>query len=279
MDEYTTHIKSKNGWFDFDLKELVKYRDLIGLFVKRNFISQYKQTILGPLWFVINPLLTTLMQTIVFGGIAGISTEGVPQFAFYITSNTIWIYFSTCITQTANTFVSNSGIFGKVYFPRLTMPIATVLFSLVNFGVVFCMALFAILIYILAGYTLIPNNTLILIPVLVLQTAILGLGFGIIVSSLTVKYRDLAILVAFGVQLWMYATPVVYPLSQVTGKLKVLILLNPISPIVNNFRYALLGCGRFETTYWYISILGTFFVLIIGVLLFNKVERTFMDTV
>lgn len=279
MDEYTTHIKAKNGWFDIDFKELLKYKDLIVLFVKRNFVVQYKQTILGPLWFIINPLLTTLMQTFVFGGIAGMSTDGVPQFAFYITSNAIWMYFSTCITQTSNTFVANAGIFGKVYFPRLTMPLATVIFALINFCVILIMSVIAIIFYIFTGEGVHPNIYILLVPIMVIQTALLGLGFGIIISSLTTKYRDLAVLVTFGVQLWMYATPVVYPMSQITGKLKKIILLNPLSPIVNNFRYALLGCGEFETTYWYISIVTTLVVLFIGIVLFNKVEKTFMDTV
>lgn len=279
MEEYTTHIKAKSGWFDLRLKELLQYKDLIWLFVKRNFAVQYKQTILGPLWFIISPLLTTVVHTFVFGNIAGISTDGVPQFLFYLTSNAIWIYFSTCLNQTSNTFVNNASIFGKVYFPRLTMPISVVIFSLVNFAVIFAMAVVAMIVYKVQGAAVQPNLLALLVPVLVLQTAALGLGFGIIISSLTTKYRDLTVLVSFGVQLWMYATPIVYPLSGITGKLRVLISLNPITPIVNNFRYALLGCGTFETTYWFISIGTTVAVLMIGILLFNKVEKTFMDTV
>ncbi len=279
MEEYTTHIKAKNGWFDIRIKELMQYKDLIWLFVKRNFAVQYKQTILGPLWFIISPLLTTVMHTFIFGNIAGISTDGVPQFLFYLTSNAIWIYFSTCLNQTSNTFVTNASIFGKVYFPRLTMPISIVIFSLVNFIVIFIMDAITIFVCMIRGEAIHPNIMILLLPFLIIQTAALGLGFGIIISSLTTKYRDLTILVSFGVQLWMYATPVVYPLAGISGKLRILLLLNPVTPIINNFRYALLGCGEFELTYWLISIATTTIVLLFGILLFNKIEKTFMDTV
>lgn len=279
-EQWTTVIKADAQWFDLRLKELYKYRDLIGLFVKRDFTVQYKQTILGPLWFVINPLLTTGIYTIVFGGIAGLSTEGTPQFVFYLISYALWMYFSTCVTQTANTFVGNAGIFGKVYFPRLTMPIATVLFSLVNFGVVFLMGLVVMGYYIINGNKAIsPNLYILLVPILILQTALLGLGFGIIVSALTTKYRDLAVLVSFGIQLWMYATPVVYPVSILSENAKKVIMLNPMTPIIQNFRYALLGVGEFDVCYWLVSIVVTCMVLFTGVLLFNRIERTFMDTV
>lgn len=279
MSEYITHIKAKNKWLDVNLKEIIEYRDLIFLFVKRNFIVQYKQTILGPLWFVLNPLLTTLIYTFVFGNIAHISTEGVPQFTFYLVSNAIWTYFSLCITQTSNTFTSNAAIFGKVYFPRLTMPIATVIYSLINFSVIFVMAIVAIAYYMTQGYSIRPNAYILVIPILIVQTALLGLGSGIIVSALTTKYRDLAILVSFGVQLWMYITPIVYPTSQLSPFLQKVIMINPLAPIVNNFRYALLGCGHFENIFWYLSIIVTIIILSIGIILFNKVEKTFMDTV
>jgi lipopolysaccharide transport system permease protein len=278
-ENWTTVIKPKTGWFEINLKELVQYRDLIILFVKRNFAVQYKQTILGPLWFIINPLITTVMYTLVFGTVAGLSTAGVPQFAFYLCSNALWQYFATCLNQTSNTFTGNAGIFGKVYFPRITMPIATVIYSLVNFFVVFIMSLITNIYYYYKGENIIFGVQLLLIPILVFQTAALGLGFGIIVSSLTTKYRDLVILINFGVQLWMYATPVVYDIDQLPEKFQRIIMLNPMSPVICNFRYAMLGCGSLETHYWGISIVMTVVVLMIGVLLFNRVEKNFMDTV
>lgn len=272
-------IKSKTGWFDIDIAELIRYQDLIYMFVKRSFSSQYKQTILGPLWFIINPILTTIMFTVVFGGIAKISTDGVPQFLFYMAGNTMWSYFALCLTSTSNTFTANSGIFGKVYFPRLTMPISTVIFSGISFAVQLVMLALFIVYYIIIKEPVAPNITLLMLPVWIIQMACLGLGFGIIISSLTTKYRDLTILVTFGVQLWMYLSPVVYPVSSLTGAYKVAIMLNPVSPIISNFRYACLGSGTMEWGYWGISMLTTLIVLIIGVILFSKVEKTFMDTV
>lgn len=272
-------IQPKNKLLDFKLKELMQYKDLIFMFVKRNFKSQYKQTILGPLWFIINPLITSLLFTFVFGGIAGISTDGVPQFLFYMAGNTAWQYFATCLTQTSTTFTANANVFGKVYFPRLAMPIATVIFSALSFLIQFVMLLCFMLYFYCIGQTFNPNIYILLIPIMVLHMAVLGLGFGIIISSLTTKYRDLAILVTFGVQLWMYITPIVYPVSTLSTKMKSVIMLNPMAPVVNNFKYALLGCGQMEWEYWITSSIITFFVLILGVLLFNKVEKTFMDTV
>lgn len=278
-ENWTTVIKPKTGWFELNLKELIQYKDLVFLFVKRTFSAQYKQTILGPLWFIINPLLTTIMFTVIFGQMAGLSTDGVPQFAFYLCSTAIWQYFATCINQTSNTFVGNASIFGKVYFPRITMPLSTVIFSLINFAVIFIVSIFVIIFYIIIDANVHPNIYALFIPVLVGQTALLGLGFGIIISSLTTKYRDLSILVSFGVQLWMYATPVVYSVTQFAPEMQKIIMLNPMSPIVHNFRYVLLGCGTFEWHYWIVSIVVTLVVLMAGVLLFNKIEKTFMDTV
>lgn len=278
-EKWTTVIKPKSGWLEINFKELIQYKDLIFLFVKRNFSVQYKQTILGPLWFLINPLLTTVIYTIVFGSIAGLSTGGVPQFAFYLCSTAIWQYFSTCVTQTSNTFVGNENIFGKVYFPRMTMPISTVIFSLINFGVIFIVAVIVNVFYALTGESVSIGVAFLLVPLLVLQTAILGLGTGIIISSLTTKYRDLAVLVSFGISLWMYATPVVYDVAELTPKMKEIIMLNPMSPIVCNFRYAMLGCGQIEYKYWSISWGVTIFILMIGIVLFNRVEKNFMDTV
>lgn len=279
MDNWTTVISAKSKWYDFNLRELVQYRDLIFMFVKRSFTSQYKQTILGPLWFILNPLLTSFISTIVFGGIAGIESEGVPYFLFYLCGYTLWNYFATCVNQTSVTFTANAGILGKVYFPRLVMPISTVIYSAINMLVIFVMTVITMIVCAGRGIEIHPNICIIMIPVLIIQTAALSLGVGIIVSSLTTKYRDLAVLVTFGVNLWMYATPIVYPLSQVSGKLRTCVLLNPMTAIVTNFRYALLGVGSFETFWWGISFLITLIVLVAGVLLFNKVEKTFMDTV
>lgn len=278
-EDWSIVIKPKTGLFEVNIAELMKYRDLIFLFVKRSFSAQYKQTILGPLWFLINPLLTTVMFTLIFGNIAGFATDGVPQFAFYLCSTAIWQYFSTCLTETSNTFTNNKNIFGKVYFPRLTMPIATVLFSLINFAVVFAAAIVTIIVYMIQGEMITLSYRLLLVPVLVIQTALLGLGVGIIISSMTTKYRDLKVLVSFGVQLWMYGTPVVYTPAQLPESLRAIVMLNPVSPIVVNFRYAMMGCGTLETLYWGISMVTTIVLLVIGVLIFNKVEKNFMDTV
>lgn len=277
--KYTTIIKPKTGWFDIDLKELLQYKDLIIMFVKRDFKTMYKQTILGPLWIIINPLLTTIMYTIVFGNIANISTDGMPQIVFYMLGTTIWTYFSTCLTKTSATFTGNAAIFGKVYFPRLVTPISTVISGFINFAVQFVMFLGFAIYYYINGAPINPNIYILITPFLLLQLACLSLGFGVIISSLTTKYRDLAVLVTFGVQLWMYATPVVYPASQIGGKLKTLMMLNPVSPIVESFRYAFLGSGSIPWNFLGISVITTLVVLFIGVVLFSRVEKTFMDTV
>lgn len=276
---WTTTIKPKTGWFDINLKELIQYKDLIVMFVKRDFKTLYKQTILGPLWIIINPLLTTIMFTIVFGNIANIPTDGMPQIVFYMLGTTVWTYFSTCLTKTSSTFTANASIFGKVYFPRLVTPISTVISGLINFSVQFIMFLGFMIYFKMTGSPIQPNLYIIIIPLLLLQLAALALGFGIIISSLTTKYRDLAVLVTFGVQLWMYATPVVYPASQIGGNLKTLMMLNPVSPIVESFRYAFLGSGSIPWNYLGISVVTTLVVLFAGVVLFSRVEKTFMDTV
>ena len=276
---WTTIIKPKTGWFDINLKELLQYKELIIMFVKRDFKTLYKQTILGPLWIIINPLLTTLMYTIVFGNIAKISTDGMPQIVFYMLGTTVWTYFSTCLTKTSTTFTANATIFGKVYFPRLVTPISTVISGLINFAVQFAMFLIFAIYYYVKGAPINPNIYILITPLLLVQLAMLSLGFGVIISSLTTKYRDLAVLVTFGVQLWMYATPVVYPASQIGGKLKTLMMLNPVSPIVEAFRYAFLGSGSIPWNFLMISVCTTLVVLFIGVILFSRVEKTFMDTV
>lgn len=278
-NHWTSIIRPKTKLLDLNLKELWQYKDLIIMFVKRDFKTLYKQTILGPLWVIINPMLTTLMFTVVFGGIANISTDGMPQFVFYMAGNTVWSYFSTCLTKTANTFINNSTVFGKVYFPRLVSPISTVLSGLINFFVQFAMFMIFVIYYAMNGNAVQPNIYILLTPILLLLLAMLSLGFGIIISSLTTKYRDLSILVTFGVQLWMYATPVVYPISQIPLHWRNLMLLNPIAPIVETFRYAFLGSGTIPWFYLGISVITTIVVLFIGIVLFNKVQKTFMDTI
>ena len=278
-ENWTTIIKPKTGWFDINLKELIQYKDLIVMFVKRDFKTMYKQTILGPLWIIINPLLTTLMFTVVFGNIANIPTDGMPQIVFYMLGTTVWTYFSSCLTKTSSTFTGNAAIFGKVYFPRLVTPISTVISGLINFGVQFLMFLGFMAYFMIKGSPIEPNLWILITPLLLVQLAALALGFGIIISSMTTKYRDLAVLVTFGVQLWMYATPVVYPASQIGGKLKTLMMLNPVSPIVESFRYAFLGSGSIPWNYLGISVVTTLVVLFAGVVLFSRVEKTFMDTV
>lgn len=278
-EEFDLVITSQRKWYELKLREVMRYKDLIVLFVKRSFTAQYKQTILGPLWFVINPLISSFISTIIFGNIAHIESDGVPYFLFYLTGYTLWNYFSTCVNNTASTFTGNSGIMGKVYFPRLTMPISSVVFAAINMLIVFAMTIVTLIIYAVQGCDIHPNWTLVFIPIYMLQTAALGLGVGIIVSALTTKYRDLSILVGFGLSLWMYLTPVVYPMSTVDGVLGTLIMINPMSAVIQNFKYALLGAGSFETTFWIISIVVTIILDIIGILLFNRVEKTFMDTV
>ncbi len=278
-ENWTTVLKPGNKWYELNLRELAAYKDLIFLFVKRNYTTRYKQTILGPLWLIINPLFTTFMYAVVFGGIAQIPTEGVPALAFYFGGNILWSYFATCINQTSGTFVNNAGILGKVYFPRLVMPISTVLTGLLDFLIQFVLFLVICGIYMISGVTIRMNGSILLLPALVLQVAVLGMGIGIIVSSVTTKYRDLSVLVTFGVQLWMYASPIVYPLSQIPEKYQFLYLLNPIAPAIVIFRYAFLGIGEIPFLSWGISWGVTGVIFLLGAVLFNRVEKTFMDTV
>lgn len=272
-------IKPKRHWLDINLKELWQYRDLIVLFVRRDFVAKYKQTILGPLWFIIQPLLTTLMFTVVFGRIAGIPTDGLPQMLFYMGGITAWNYFANCLKATSNTFTGNAGIFGKVYFPRLVTPISVVISNLIQFGIQFLFLVAFMLYFYFAGAEFQITAYAFLLPVLIILMAGLGLGFGIIISSLTTKYRDLTNLVGFGVQLWMYGTPIVYPLSELPEKYQIIGVLNPVTPIVETFRYAMLGAGTVEPWHLFYSFGFMIAVLTIGLLLFNKVEQSFMDTV
>lgn len=279
MEQYTTHIKSKTGWFDIDIKELFQYKDLIFLFYKRNYATRYKQTILGPLWLVLNPLITVTLYAFVFGNLAGLATDDTPQFVFYLCSNAIWTFFSTSLTQTSGTFTANAAIMGKVYFPRLVMPISSVLTGILDLVIQLAMLIIIMIGYVVAGYHFNISYTVLLIPVIILQAGLLGLGCGIIVAALTTKYRDLVVLVSFGVQLWMYATPVVYTTGLIPEKYLSIYMINPMSPIVECWRNAVIGTGEFLWGYWGISWIITLIVLFVGVILFSKIEKTFMDTV
>ena len=276
-------IRPRNGWFDIDLKGLFKYRDLILLMVKRNFTVMYKQTVLGPAWVVIQPILTTLVFTVIFGKVAGLPTDGMPMFVFYMGGSVCWSYFQNCLVNTSNTFIKNSDLFGKVYFPRLCMPIATIVTELINFFVQFALFLAVVIYYASRLRALQPNWQLIaLTPLLLIQLGVLGLGCGIIVSALTTKYRDLAMLVSFGVHLWMYATPVTYSASMIQAKYPQLMkfyMLNPITPIIETFRAAYLGTEIYSYGYNLQSVIVTIVVFVIGVVLFSRIEKTFMDTV
>ena len=273
-------IRPKTGWFDLHLADLWRYRDLITLFVWRDFVAQYKQTVLGPLWHIIQPLFTTLIFTIVFGNIARLPTDGLPPVLFYMAGVTAWSYFSECLNRTSTTFIQNAAVFGKVYFPRLAVPVSMVISGLIKFGIQFGLFMGFLLLYWMKGSPIHPNAALALTPLLLLLMAALGLGSGIIVSALTTRYRDLQYLVTFGVQLLMYATPVVYPMSMMQGgRFRWLIFVNPLSPIIETFRYGFLGAGVFNPVYLLYSAVTILLVLAVGVVLFNHVERTFMDTV
>ncbi len=278
-NEYDIVITPNKKWYELNFKEVFRYKDLIFLLVKRNFSVQYKQTILGPLWFIITPLISSFVSTVIFGNIAGISSDGIPYFLFYLAGYTLWNYFAGCVSVTSNTFTANSGIMGKVYFPRLVVPISSVIFAAINMIIVFILSIISMIYYMCRGVQIHIGLQALLIPILMLQTALLGMGVGIIISSLTTKYRDLAVLSTFGLSLWMYLTPVVYPISEVPEYLKPIILINPMSSILQNYKYALLGVGSFELLYWLISILLTLLLFVIGAMLFNRVEKTFMDTV
>jgi lipopolysaccharide transport system permease protein len=278
-EEHITIIEPHGSVFDLKLRELWGYRDLIMIFVRRDFVAQYKQTILGPAWHIIQPLLTTIMFTIVFGNIAQLSTDGVPPFLFYMSGTVIWTYFANIITATSTTFTSNAGIFGKVYFPRLAIPVSILFSKLIAFGIQLLFFLCFLLWYLFKGTDIQPNIWILFTPVLLLMMAGIGLGSGIIISAMTTRYRDLTVLIGFGVQLLMYATPVIYPLSAVSEKWQFWLSLNPLAPIVETFRYAWLGQGTVNPAMLAISGGVILLILIAGILLFNLVERTFMDTV
>lgn len=279
-----TIIRPKTSWFDLKLKELYKYWDLILLFVKRDFVSMYKQTVLGPAWAVIQPFLTTVVFSLVFGNIAGLAPGGVPNFIFYLSGNVVWTYFSSCLTQTSNTFISNSGILGKVYFPRLVMPVSTVISKLIDFAIQYAFMLIFVVVYVITNDGVHPNWCILMTPLIIVELAMLSLGCGVIISACTTKYRDLRMLVSFGVSLWMYASPIAYDMFSMSvfapgSKYYGLYMLNPVTPLVNIFRYGYLGIGQVDWFYYGISWITTLVLLFFGVVLFSRVEKTFMDTV
>jgi lipopolysaccharide transport system permease protein len=279
-ESWDLEIKAKTNLFDLQLQEVWHYRDLMWLFVKRDFVAQFKQTILGPAWHVIQPILTTLMFLLVFGKIAKIPTDGIAPAAFYLAGLTVWNYFSACLTATSSTFTANAGIFGKVYFPRIVLPISVILSNMVKFAIQFMLLVAVIIYYHFNGYPFYFSFNLLFIPLILILMAGISLGVGIIISSVTTKYRDFSILLSFAVQLLMYATPVIYPLSYLQGKsYKWIIDLNPISSVVESFKYVIFGKGLVEPYSLLYSITFMFCSLFFGYLIFNKVEKSFMDTV
>lgn len=272
-------IKPKKNLLDINLSDLWQYRDLIFLMVRRDFVSQYKQTVLGPLWFLISPLFNVLVYTFIFSTVAGISTDGIPPILFYLSGLTLWNYFSGTLTGTSNTFVANAAIFGKVYFPRLVIPISLTISSMIRFLIQFALLTIIMIIYFFKGYEYHFNAFTALLPLIFILTALLSLGCGIIISSLTTKYRDLQQVLGFGIQLWMYVTPIIYPVSIIPEQYKWLVLLNPMAPYIEAFKYGLLGIGSVNPIALIYAIVLTFVLLFSGVLMFNKVETSFMDTV
>jgi lipopolysaccharide transport system permease protein len=277
--QWTTIIRPRHPWFHLEVGEVWRYRDLVRLFVRRDFVAQYKQTILGPLWFFLQPLFTTLVFTVVFGRIAKIPTDGIPDFLFYLSGTVCWGYFSACLVETSDTFVKNAPIFGKVYFPRLVVPVAVVISNVLKFSIQFLLFLFFLIYYYQGGAPVAANLWVAALPLLMVQMALLGLGCGILVSSLTTKYRDLSLVVSFGVQLWMFATPVVYPLSQIPEAYRKILVLNPMTAVVESFRLAFLGASSIEPQDVVLSLAVTVTLLFLGLVFFSRIEKTFMDTV
>ena len=272
-------IKPQSSVFNLHLKDVWAYRDLLWLLVRRDFVSFYKQTILGPLWFFIQPIFTTFVFTFVFSNLAKISTNGTPAPLFYMAGTVAWTYFADSLTKTSTVFKDNANIFGKVYFPRLIMPVSIVFSNLVKFGVQFILFLMLLAYYITGGYNVQPNLFILLFPVLMLLMAILGLGLGLIITALTTKYRDLAFVVAFGMQLLMYATPIIFPLSAAPAKYRTIIMLNPMSGLIETFRYGFLGTGQFYAGAFVYSIVASLILFLLGLIVFNKVEKNFVDTI
>lgn len=278
-DSWDLVINSGHSLFSLKLKETWRYRDLLQLFIRRNFVAYYKQTILGPLWFFIQPVLTTLMFTVVFGNVAGISTDGVPKVLFYLAGVTFWSYFSGCLNGTASTFLSNKGLFAKVYFPRLITPLSIVITHLIKFGIQVALFMCFWLYFYFQGDIGLPNANLFLFPVLVVIMALLGMGMGLIISAFTTKYRDLSFLLGFGVQLFMYATPVVYPFSILSEKYQFIMRFNPMANIIETFKHGALGAGAHDMLWLLYSLGFAIVVMLVGIVVFNRTERTFIDTV
>lgn len=279
-EDWDKIIEPRRSLFDLRLGELWKYRDLVMLFVRRDFVAVYKQTILGPIWYLIQPLLTTIIFTFIFGNIANLPTDGLPQFLFYMSGTVVWSYFADSLNKTSNTFVQNAGLFGKVYFPRLAVPVSILISNLIAFAIQFLFFIMFIFYFVAQGSDVTPKwNWMAFFPLLVLMMAGLGLGLGLIISSLTTKYRDLRFLVTFGVSLLMYTTPVIYPVSAVPARFQWIILANPMTPIVETFRYAFLGAGTVDVGHLLYSLGFMVVAVILGSVIFNRVEQTFMDTV
>ncbi|MDR6940435.1 ABC transporter permease [Mucilaginibacter pocheonensis] len=281
-EEWDVEINPKNNVFDLKLKDLWQYRDLLLLLVRRDFVSFYKQTILGPVWFFVQPAITILFYTLVFGNLAGIPVDGLPKPLFYLAGTIIWNYFSDCLTKTSTVFRDSAAILGKVYFPRLIMPLSIVLSNLIRFGVQFLLFVVLYFIYLFKGFALLPNAVLLLLPLLILMIAALGLGMGMIVSAVTTKYRDLSFVVSFGVPLLMYTTTVIFPLSVAEARYPAyswLVKFNPITAVIETFRYGLLGRGSFSWELIGYSLITTVLILLTGTVIFNQVEKTFVDTV
>jgi lipopolysaccharide transport system permease protein len=280
--EWDIIIENKSNLFSLDLKEVWRYRDLLLMYVRRDIVTFYKQTILGPLWFVIQPVFTTIMFMFVFGGIAGISTDGVPQAVFYLAGLVCWNYFSDCLTKCSDTFNANQNIFGKVYFPRLIVPLSITVSNLIKMGIQFALFLVVYLYYFFSLDNFHVNATILLFPLLVIMLGCLGLGFGLIISSMTTKYRDLRFLISFGVQLWMYVTPVIYPLSVMKNNFPHymwVIVANPLTAILETFKYGFTGVGVFEWSYLAYSFIFTVVILLLGIVVFNRVQKNFMDVI
>lgn len=278
-EDWDLIIRPQRGWFDLRLDELFRYRDLVLLFVRRDFVAAYKQTILGPIWYLIQPLLTTITFTVIFGNIAQLPTDELPPFLFYMSGTVIWGYFAESLTKTSNTFVQNSNLFGKVYFPRLAVPISILMSNFITFFIQFIFFLLFVAYFALIGAPVAPNWWILSFPILILMMAGLGLGLGILISALTTKYRDLRFLVQFGVSLLMYATPVIYPVSSIPAQWQWVILANPMTPIVETFRYAFLGAGTVSLPQLGYSFGSMLVIVLLGAVVFNKVEANFMDTV
>jgi len=278
-DSWDLIITPRKKWYDLQLRDVWHYRDLIALFVRRDFVSRYKQTILGPLWLIIQPILNSLVFTVIFGNIARLPTDGLPQLLFYMSGTVLWHYFSNCLTGTSQTFISNAHLFGKVYFPRLVTPISIVISNLITLAIQFSLFMFFWLLYYFNGSQIYLTTWAFALPLLILLMAGLGLGFGIIVSSLTTKYRDLTYLVGFGVSLWMYASPIIYPVSTIPEKWRWVAAINPITPIIETFRAGFLGAGDASWPRLAYAFVFMLVVLFIGVVIFNRVEKTFIDTV